>query len=306
MATGNMVEGKVAIVTGAGRGIGREIALMLANHGAKVVVNDLGGSLSGEGHDKSPAEEVVAMIGEAGGEAVANTDSVAERAGAENMVKTAIDAFGRIDCVVNNAGILRDAMFHKMSQPDWDAVIAVHLNGAFHVSRAAAQHFREQGSGAFVHMTSTSGLIGNMGQTNYGAAKMGIVGLSRNIAIDMAHFNVRSNCIAPAAWSRLIASIPTTSDAEAARMEKFKAMTPDKNAPLAVFLCSDAAKEVTGQIFAVRMNEVFLMSQPRPVRAMHRDGGWTPETVASDMLPAFRSSFTPLESLDAVFGWDPI
>src|SRR5215472_17903609 len=301
------LDGKVVIVTGAGRGIGRDIALLAAREGGKVVVNDLGGGADGEGNaDLGPASEVVSEIRAAGGTAVANGDSVADPAAAQRIVGTALDAFGRLDCIVNNAGILRDRIFHRMSHVDWQMVIDVHLNGSFNVSRAAAGHFREQGSGSFVHFTSTSGLIGNFGQANYAAAKMGIVGLSKSLALDMARFNVRSNCVSPFAWSRLIGTIPTETPEEKARVERVKTMGAEKIAPLAVFLASDLAKDVTGQIFAVRRNEVFLMSQPRPIRSIHRDGGWTPETLAETMLPAFRPSFYALERSGDVFNWDPV
>ncbi len=303
---GKSLEGKVLLVTGAGRGIGRDIALLAAAEGAAVVVNDLGGSADGEGADAGPAASVVKEIEAAGGKAVANTDSVAEATGAERMVKTAVDRFGRIDCVVNNAGILRDRIFHRMSHVDWKMVIDVHLNGSFNVSRAAASYFREQEGGSYVHFTSTSGLIGNFGQANYAAAKLGIVGLSKSIALDMARFNVRSNCISPFAWSRLIGTIPTETPEEKARVERIKTMGSEKIAPVAVFLASDLAKEVTGQIFGVRRNEVYLMSQPRPVRSVHRSEGWTPETLASQMLPALKGSFYPLERSGDVFSWDPI
>ena len=216
------VEGKVIVVTGAGRGIGREIALLAAAEGAKVVVNDLGGSVEGEGADVKAADRWSAEIKEAGGNAVANADSVADPQGAERIVKTAIDNFGRIDCVVNNAGILRDRIFHNMSAVDWDAVIKVHLNGAFYMSKAAAPYFKEQESGSFVHLTSTSGLVGNFGQANYAAAKMGIVGLSKSIALDMARFNVRSNCMSPFAWTRMIGTIPTDTPEEKARVERIQ------------------------------------------------------------------------------------
>jgi NAD(P)-dependent dehydrogenase (short-subunit alcohol dehydrogenase family) len=300
------LEGKVMLVTGAGRGIGRDIARLAAAQGAAVVVNDLGGSTDGEGADKGPAEAVVAEIRASGGRAVANPDSVADPAGAERMVKTALDHFGRIDCVVNNAGILRDRIFYRMSQVDWELVIDVHLKGSFNVARAAANHFREQQSGSFVHLTSTSGLVGNFGQANYAAAKMGIVGLSKSIALDMARFNVRSNCVSPFAWSRLIGTIPTQTSEEQARVERVKTMTAEKIAPLAVFLVSDLAKDVTGQIFAVRKNEVFLMSQPRPLRSMQRSDGWTPQTLAEHLLPAMKTSFYPLERSGDVFSWDPV
>jgi NAD(P)-dependent dehydrogenase (short-subunit alcohol dehydrogenase family) len=306
MHPGRILEEKVAVVTGAGRGIGREIALLMAAQGARVVVNDLGGSERGEGTDTTPAQQVVDEVVAAGGQAVTSYDSVAEWTGAERIVETALDHFERIDVVVNNAGILRDVIFHKMTEEDWDAVIAVHLKGSFNVSRAAAPHFRKQIGGAYVHMTSTSGLIGNFGQANYAAAKMGIVGLSKSIALDMARFEVRSNCISPFAWSRLIGTIPTDDPAQQERVKKIQEMTPAQIAPLAAVLASDAAKEVSGQIFAVRKNEIFLMSQSRPLRSVHRAEGWTPETVAEHAIPALQASFYALERSADVFSWDPI
>ncbi len=306
MSDSQMVKGKVALVTGAGRGIGKEIALLMAQHGAKVVVNDFGGSVDGTGSDEGPASEVVGEINAAGGTAIANTGSVAERKDAEAMVRDAIDAFGQIDIVVNNAGILRDTIFHKMSEPDWDSVLAVHLRGAFNVSRSAATYFREQQSGAYVHFTSTSGLIGNFGQANYSAAKLGIVGLSKSIALDMQRFNVRSNCISPFAWSRMIGTIPDDTPEQQARLAKIKQMKPSHQAPLAVYLGSDAADGVTGQIFGVRMNEIFLFSQPRPLRSVHRAEGWTPDAIAEQMRPAMESDFYPLDRSADIFSWDPI
>ncbi|TDR90003.1 SDR family NAD(P)-dependent oxidoreductase [Enterovirga rhinocerotis] len=300
------LEDKVVVVTGAGRGIGREIALLAAREGAKVVVNDLGADLEGEGKDEGPAFDVVREIEAAGGEAIANTASVAEPGPAEGIVKAAVDKWGRVDSVINNAGILRDRIFHKMSVHDFETVIKVHLLGSFYTSRAAAQFFREQGSGTFVHFTSTSGLVGNFGQSNYAAAKLGIVGLSKSIALDMARFGVRSNCVSPFAWSRLIGSIPAETEAERARVERIKAMGPEKIAPLAVFLASDISEDVTGQIFACRMNEVFLMGQSRPLRGMQRGEGWTPQTLASHMLPAMKPSFYPLDRSGDIFSWDPV
>jgi NAD(P)-dependent dehydrogenase (short-subunit alcohol dehydrogenase family) len=216
-----------------------------------------------------------------------------------------MEAFGRIDVVVNNAGILRDRFFFNMSPEEWRAVIDVHLNGSFYVARAAAPHFKSQESGSYIHMTSTSGLVGNLGQANYAAAKLGLVGLSKSIALDMAKYSVRSNCIAPFAWSRMIGSIPTDSDDQKARVDKLKTMETAKIAPLAVFLASELAAEVSGQVFAVRANELFLMSQSRPMRSVHRAEGWTPETIASHALPALRASLYPLERSQDVFSWDP-
>jgi NAD(P)-dependent dehydrogenase (short-subunit alcohol dehydrogenase family) len=302
----DMLEGKVILVTGAGGGIGRDIALAAAAHGAAVVVNDIGASLAGEGADASPAERAVAEIRAAGGRAAANADSVADPAGAERMIACALEAFGRIDGVVNNAGILRDRFFHKMSVDDWDAVLKVHLYGSFHISRAAARHFKEQASGSFVHMTSTSGLIGNLGQANYAAAKLGLAALSKSIALDMLKFGVRSNCVAPFAWSRMTGAIPADTPEERARVERFKQMTPAKIAPLAVYLLSDAAREINGQIFAVRNNELFVISQPRPVRSVHRAEGWTPASIADHAMPALRAALVPLERSADVFAWDPV
>lgn len=298
------LEGKVVIVTGAGRGIGRALALGLADAGAKVVVNDLGTDLSGKGDGTSPAEEVVREIEAAGGEAVADGHSVAEPDAAEAIVQAAMNRFGRLDAVLNNAGIVRDRLFHKMSFDDFDSVIKVHLYGTYNVSRAAASVFREQGSGAFIHFTSTAGLIGNLGQANYAAAKAAIAGLSRSIAIDFARFGVRSNCIAPFALTRMVTSIPTA-DPEAFA-EKRKHMTAEKLVPLSVYLASDDAKDITGQVFAVRGNEMFVMSQPRPVRSLHRAEGWSQESIRDVFMPAMSRDLTGLETTMDVFHWDAI
>ena len=305
MAQG-IVSNKVAIVTGAARGIGRAIALALAGEGARVVVCDIGASLQGAGSDVGPAQDVVNEIKAAGGEAIASTLSIAEPKNADEIVKAALTAFGRVDILVNNAGILRDVIFHKMSWSDWSDVLDVHLNGSFNMSRACAAHFREQNSGAFVHMTSTSALVGNFGQANYMAAKYGIVGLSRAIALDMQRFKVRSNCIAPFAWTRMIDSIPAQSEAEKRRVALFQEMTPEKIAPLVVYLASDRADGITGQIFGVRNNEVFLFDQPRPIRTIHRSDGWTPEKLDAQLKGALGPSFTPLERSSDVFSWDPV
>jgi NAD(P)-dependent dehydrogenase (short-subunit alcohol dehydrogenase family) len=301
-----IVEGKVALVTGAGRGIGRAIAMLMAEEGAKVLVNDVGAALDGSGGDAGPAQQVVDEIKQKGGHAIASTLSIGEPQNADQIVQAALDAFGRVDILVNNAGILRDKIFHRMSWSDWSDVIMVHLHGSFSMSRACATHFREQNSGSMIHMTSTSGLIGNFGQANYMAAKMGIVGLSRGIALDMQRFNVRSNCLAPFAWGRMIGSIPTETEAEKQRVERLQQMTPEKIAPLVVYLGSDKATGISGQIFSVRNNEVFLFNQNRPIRAIHRGDGWTPDKLDAQLKGAFGPSFTPLDRSGEVFSWDPI
>ncbi|MGO9769840.1 MAG: SDR family NAD(P)-dependent oxidoreductase [Roseiarcus sp.] len=301
-----VMDGKVALVTGAGRGVGRGVALDLANAGAAVVVNDLGVTLGGEAAEASPAQEVADEIIAAGGRAVANRDSVASWDGAQSMVRAAIDAFGRIDAVVNNAGNLRDSLFHKMTEEEFDAVVAVHLKGGFNVSRAAAPYFKGQASGAYVHMTSTSGLVGNFGQANYAAAKLGIVGLSKSIALDMQRFNVRSNAVAPFAWTRMIDSIPANTPEQQRRVEGLKKLVPEKIAPFVTALLSDAGAHVTGQIFGVRNNEIFLFSQPRPIRAAHTSDGWTAQSVAERVFPMFANDFYPLHRSGDVFAWNPV
>jgi NAD(P)-dependent dehydrogenase (short-subunit alcohol dehydrogenase family) len=301
----SLLAGKVVVVTGAGGGVGEGIAKLAAAYGAAVVVNDLGGSASGEGADTAPAQRVVSEIQAAGGDAVASFRSVADWDGAHGIIQDALEAFGRIDVVVNNAGVLRDVIFHKMEKADWDIVRAVNLDGPFYVARAAAPHFKAQESGCFIHMTSTSGLIGNMGQANYAAAKLGVAGLSKSIAMDMSKFNVRSNCIAPFAFTRMVGTIPANSEENRRRLEIARRMTPDKIAPLAVGLMSDAAKDVSGQIFGSRMNEIILFSQPRPLRTTQTGAGWTPESVIETALPAFRPNFYPLDKSSDVFLWDP-
>ncbi len=302
-----LMEGRAVIVTGAGRGIGRAIAMAMAAEGALVVANDIGGQ-DGAGAGASPVTDVVGEITANGGRAVACVDSVASWEGAQQMVEMAMTNFGRVDAVVNNAGNLQDKIFHQMSPEEFDAVVKVHLYGSFYLSRAAAAIMRKQGSGAFVHMTSTSGLIGNLGQANYAAAKMGIAGLSRSIAIDMARFGIRSNCISPAAFSRMTEGLPAASPEEQAAFEKKlrDKVRPEQVAPLAVFLASDAAADITGQIIGARGNEMYLYSQPRPIRTLHRADGWTPAALAEQMLPAWRTSLTPLERIRDVFAWDPI
>jgi NAD(P)-dependent dehydrogenase (short-subunit alcohol dehydrogenase family) len=303
-----VLEGKVVLVTGAANGIGKECALLAAKEGAKVVVNDLGGSVAGGDEGSAgPAEQVVQQIKQAGGEAVSNSDSVTSRPGVARMIEQALDTFKGLHAIINPAGILRDTMFHKMSDKDWDSVLEVHLQGSYNVCHAAVSHFREQQEGSFVLFTSTSGLIGNVGQANYAAAKMGIVGMSRILAMEGLQKNVRSNTIAPFAWTRMIATIPVKDEASAQRVERMKnMMRADQVAQLAVALASPATKDVSGQIFAARGNEVFLMSQPRPIRGIGKVEGWTPETIANHCMPALKPSFFDLGATTSVFGWDPI
>jgi len=303
-----VLDGKVILVTGAGRGIGRECALLAAGEGARVVVNDLGASVGGEDEGgASVAEETAKAIRAAGGEAVANSDSVASMAGAEAMVALALETFDGLHGVISPAGILRDAMFHKMSEAEWDAVIAVHLRGSFNVCRAAIQHFRDQEDGAFALFTSTSGLVGNIGQANYAAAKLGIVGLSKVIAMEGASKNVRANIISPSAWTRMIGTIPIKDEATRRRVEMMQTkMRPDQIAPLAVALMADRAKDVSGQIFSIRGNEVMLWSQPRPIRVMAMLEGWTPQGMLEIAMPSFRPDFYGLGNARTVVPWDPV
>jgi NAD(P)-dependent dehydrogenase (short-subunit alcohol dehydrogenase family) len=295
------------VVTGGGRGIGRECALLAAACGAKVLVNDLGAGVSGADEGSAgPAEETAAEIRAAGGEAVSNSESVSSMAAVRGMVEQALDTFGGLHAIINPAGILRDGMFHKMSDEDWDAVIEVHLRGAYNVTRASIEHFRKQEDGAYVLFTSTSGLIGNIGQANYAAAKLGVMGLSRIVAMEGAAKNVRSNIIAPFAWTRMIASIPVKDEASAARVERMKnGMRADQVAQLAVALCAPSAG-TSGQIFAVRGNEVVLFNQPRPVRSVARIEGWTPETLIEQALPSMKASYTDVGATASVFPYDPI
>ncbi len=301
-----MLKGKVAVVTGAGRGIGREIALLLAKEGAKVVVNDFGGQGDGTGGETKVADEVVQEIKKQGGEAVGNYEAVGTMESGKKIIQTAIDKFGKIDILVNNAGILRDRMIFNMSEEEWDGVIAVHLKGTFACTRAAVPLMREQKSGRIINFTSTSGLIGNVGQANYGAAKMGIVGFTKVVALDMARYNVTANSIAPFAWTRLIGTIPTETEDQKKRVEKMKKMSPAHIAPLVAYLATDEAQYISGQIFGVRGKEIFLFSQPRPIRAIHNSEGWTPESLAEVFKGAMGPSLYPLQTSPQVFSYDPM
>lgn len=305
-----VLSGKTILICGGGNGIGKECALLAAREGANIVVNDLGGGLSdagGAAGDAGPAEAVAAEIRGAGGAAVSNSDSVTDMAAVKGMIEQAKDEFGGLNAIINPAGILRDGMFHKMSEDDWRSVIDVHLHGSFNVTRAAVELFREQEDGAFVLFTSTSGLIGNIGQANYAAAKMGIAGLSRIIAMEGARKNVRSNIIAPFAWTRMIASIPVKDEAGAQRVERMKnGMRADQVAQLAVALCADKAKHVSGQIFSVRGNEVVLFDQPRPKKSVSNTEGWTPDTLLDQCLPAMQNDMFDLGATASIFPYEPI
>ena len=300
-----VLKDKVILVTGAGNGIGRAIAHYCAAEGARVVVNDYGTSLTGDKQEDSPAEKVVAEIKAAGGQAVANLDSVSDIEGAQRMVRLGVETFGRIDGIVNNAGVLRDRIFHRMTLEDWKLVIDTHLNGAFYVSHAAAPFFKEQGAGAFVHMTSPTGVVGMIGQANYGAAKAGIIGLSKGIALDMKAAGVRSNCVSPSAFTRMLYNIQATTPEQQARLAKAKLNTPEKIAPLVAYLLSDLAQDITGQIFGVRRNELMLFNQIRPIRSVSYGYGWTQETIHESAMPSMRKFFTPLDGGE-YFAWDSL
>ena len=301
-----ILKDKVAVITGGGRGIGREMALLMARYGARVVVNDYGGSESGQAGTQAPADEVVEEVRKAGGQAVANYDSVATMTGGEHIVQTAIDTFGRVDIVVNNAGILRDRMIFNMTEDEWDAVINTHLKGTFAVTRAAAPRMKDQRSGRFINMTSTSGLVGNVGQANYAAAKMGIVGLTKVVALDMKRYNVTANCISPFAWTRMIGTIPTETEAQKARVDKIRKMSPAHIAPVAAFLATDAAKEITGQVFGVRGKEIMLFGHMRPIMRVHHAEGWTVERL-TDMFPGtLQHHLVPLDTSGQYFNYDPL
>jgi len=293
-----VLDGKVVLVTGGGNGIGRDCALIAAQEGAKVVVNDLGGGLKGEDEGSAgPAEAVAAEIRAAGGEAVSNSDSVTSLDACYGMLDQAKKAFGGLHAVINPAGILRDVMFHKMTEAEWDAVIAVHMRGSFNVCRATIEHFRDQNDGAYMLFTSTSGLFGNIGQANYGAAKMGIAGLSRIVAMEGARNNVRSNCIAPVAWTRMTQSVPIKDEAAAARRKVMaERIRPDQPARFSVALVAPAAAHVSGQIFGVSGENIMLYSQPRPIETCSKGEGesWTVDSILNEAVPKMAPKFFDL------------
>ena len=292
-----ILEGKVVWVTGGGNGIGKDTALIAAKEGAAVVVNDLGGGFKGDATDEGspgPAETVAREIRAGGGKAMSNSDSVTSLKAMEELRDLTLKQFGGLHGVINPAGILRDAMFHKMTEFDWDKVIEVHLKGSFNVCRATIEHFREQQAGSYALFTSTSGLIGNIGQTNYAAAKLGIMGLSRVLAMEGAKFNVRSNIIAPVAWTRMTQSVPIRDEAQAKRREIMaQTIRPDQPAKLAVALVSDLSREVSGQIFGARGDTIELYSQPRPILNLTKEGGWTPEAIATECFGQMKEKFFP-------------
>jgi len=282
------LDGKVAVVTGAGRGIGRGISILLAQEGAKVVVNDPGVNPDGTGHDNGPADQVVAEIKAMGLTATANYDTVATAEGGESIIKTAIDTFGRIDILVNNAGILRDRMIFNMTEQEWDEVMAVHLKGHFNCTKPATVLMRQQRYGRIINFSSESGLFGNAGQANYGAAKSGIAGFTRVVARDMGRYGVTCNAIAPRAWTRLTATIPqqrpgaaAVQNAEAPGLTR---MDPDDIAPMVAYLASDDAWNVNGQIFHVYGGVVAVLQQPTPWKTIFKRGMWELDELSA-MVP---------------------
>jgi len=275
-----LLDGKVVAITGAGAGIGREHALLAAKEGAKVVVNDLGGTRDGAGASTKVADTVVEEIKQLGGDAVAHYEDISSPEGANALIKAGLDKWGQFDALINNAGILRDKMSFNMTDDEWDLVIKVHLRGHFMCARAACQQFRQAGKegklpkgGAIVNTTSTSGLLGNAGQTNYAAAKLGIMGMSQTLALEYTKYNIRINSIAPMALTRMTEDLPIAG--------MMKALTPAHISPLVIFLCSDAAAGINGQVFGVFGKYVQLWRLPRPAHYWEAGGDiWEPSDLA--------------------------
>jgi hypothetical protein len=294
-----LLEGKVAVITGAGRGIGRGIALLFAEHGAKVVVNDPGVGPDGTGHDDGPAAEVVREIKAAGHEATANVDTVATPEGGEGIIKTAVDTYGRIDVLVNNAGILRDRMIFNMSEQEWDDVMAVHLHGHFNTIKPASVLMRQQRYGRIINFASESGLWGNAGQANYGAAKSAIAGLSRVVARDLGRYGVTSNVIAPRAMTRLIATIPgRDGNPDTSGMPQ---MDPECIAPMVAYLASDDAWNINGQQFLVFGGTVAVLHHPVPWQTLYKEGTWTLDELSAQLpslLEGTRNPAPPPEEVE--------
>jgi NAD(P)-dependent dehydrogenase (short-subunit alcohol dehydrogenase family) len=299
-----MLEGRVAICTGAARGVGAEVAKLMAKEGAKIIIVDPGVGGAGEGGGEAPAQAMADEIKAAGGEAVANFGSVTSFDDCLKMVQQARDEFGGLHIVFNAAGILRDKMFHNMFPEDWQAVIDVHLTGHFNINRAAIGLMREQNYGRLILVSSTSGLLGNVGQTNYGSAKLGVVALARIIAMENQARGITANVIAPSADTRMTRSVPTPKDpaAAAAREERLRRSRADAIAPLCTFLASEQAGYVNGQVFHQRAAELSLYGHMRPVRMVHHHGGWTPELIAEVGMPSLKSGFTSLDSRDTHSG----
>ena len=270
-----LLEERVAVVTGSGRGIGRDIALCLAREGARVVVNDVGVSLDGRGTDEDPAAQVCKEIESLGGAAVPSYDSVSDFDAAEGIIKTAVDEFGKIDILVNNAGIIRDRTLVKMSEEDFDAVVGVHMKGTFNCTRHAAPYMKDAGYGRIVNITSSAGLRGNFGQTNYGGAKAAIMGMTFVWALELGRYGITVNAMAPAGATRMTAGLY-----EKSGMEVPPDQDPALNAPLVAFLASEDASYVNGQVLGRTGFAFTIFQTPRQVAAMWQEGGWTPQEVA--------------------------